>query len=255
MRILTISEQRELEALRRTFYSQNTCIEVRDSNREMWLNALEMALSKNEQLKQEWRNSYHKEETKQDASQINALASWYTENNPLRLNPRHPLIKLAGESGELLDLFGKHEYKPGYDWMKKCECKHDENIHDSYGCAASHCDCVSFYPIVLSELGDCSYYLRILSFQQEVSFEILCKDFEPFTASPEELLNDLAYRSVKLHKKWLKFNTISKIELQIITFIFLSILYRLDVSLETILNLNYKKLNSEASQHGWSKAR
>lgn len=190
-----------------------------------------------------------------DKSQQNALLSWYKEGNPLRLEPRHPLIKLAGEAGELLDLFGKHEYKPGYNWLEKCECKHNKNSHDYLGCLEKQCDCKFFYPIILSELGDCSYYLRIITWQQGVSFETLCQSFEPFTTTLEELLNDLAYRSVKLHKRWLKFQIIDKSELQILTFIFLSILHRLDVDLDTVLELNYKKLNSEETQHGWSQAR
>lgn len=190
-----------------------------------------------------------------DQAQVKALASWYKEGNPLHLEPRHPLIKLAGEAGEILDLYGKHEYKPSFNWLKKCECKHNELSHDYFGCLEPHCGCKKFYPIILSELGDYSYYLRIITYQQEISFEMLCDGYEGFTACLEELLNDLAYRSTKLHKMWLKIKKVNPYELQILTFIFLTILERLEVSLETVLDLNYKKLNSEETQHGWSAAR
>lgn len=57
MRILTPQEQRELEALRRSLYSANATIEVCDSNREMWLNILEMVLQTQEAMKAAWRSS------------------------------------------------------------------------------------------------------------------------------------------------------------------------------------------------------
>lgn len=190
-----------------------------------------------------------------DQAQEKSLASWYKEENPLRLEPRHPLIAMIEESGELMGCFKKHNFKPNWNWFERCECKHVEAHHLAKGCLVPGCSCRGFYPIILAELGDYSYYLRIVTYQQEVSFEMLCDAFEPFTASLEELLNDLVYRSARLHKKWLKFNTIDKMELQVIVFIFLTILERLEVSLETVLDLNHKKLNSEDTQHGWSAAR
>lgn len=57
MRLLTPSEQRELEALRRSLYSTNATIEVCDSNREMWLNILEMVLQTQEAMKTAWCSS------------------------------------------------------------------------------------------------------------------------------------------------------------------------------------------------------
>lgn len=156
-----------------------------------------------------------------------ALDSWYFPDNLLYLNPHHPLLGLAGETGEVLNLYKKHLYKPNFIWDDK----------------------------IIEEIADCSYYLRIICFQQGVSFEMLCDGYTPFTACLEELLNDLAYRSIKLHKMWLKTQKVNPSELQILTFIFLTILERLEVSLEEVLDLNYKKLNSEETQHGWSAAR
>lgn len=188
-----------------------------------------------------------------DQAQAKALASWYKENNPLRLELRHPLIKLAGEAGEILDLYGKHEYKPNFNWWN-CTCGHSkkEHLDIDNSCVWFNCLCQLYHPKIVSELGDWSFYIRIVTFQQEVSFEMLCDGYTPFTACLEELLNDLAYRSIKLHKLWLKTQKVSPYELQILTFIFLTILERLEVSLEEVLDLNYKKLNSEETQHGWS---
>lgn len=189
-----------------------------------------------------------------DQAQEKALASWYKEGNELRLDPRHPLIKLAGEAGEILDLFGKHEYKPGFNWWNCKHCKATRIQHEANINSAKFCN-KGYTPLILDELGDFSYYLRIVTYQQEVSFEMLCEGFTPFTACLEELLNDLAYRSIKLHKMWLKTQKVNPYELQILTFIFLTILERLEVPLEEVLALNYKKLNSEDTQHGWSAAR
>lgn len=38
-----------------------------------------------------------------DSFQQKALATWYQPDDPRYLDHRHPLIKLAGEAGELLD--------------------------------------------------------------------------------------------------------------------------------------------------------
>lgn len=61
MRILTPSEQREIEHLRNVLvrfnapeHSNKINVEISDSNRDMWLNALEMVLSTQEALKIEW---------------------------------------------------------------------------------------------------------------------------------------------------------------------------------------------------------
>jgi hypothetical protein len=67
-----------------------------------------------------------------------ALRTWYPKDHDLHFNPHHPLGKLLGEWGELLDDYMKSIYKPG------CEFK------------------------PLDELGDIWYYLRILCYQENV---------------------------------------------------------------------------------------
>ena len=66
-----------------------------------------------------------------------ALKTWYPPDHPLHLNPHHPLGKLLGEWGELLDDYMKLLYKPDYE----------SNFID--------------------ELGDIWYYIRILAHQKK----------------------------------------------------------------------------------------
>jgi hypothetical protein len=65
-----------------------------------------------------------------------ALRTWYPEDHPLHMESHHPLGKLLGEWGELLDDYMKSLYKPGY----------------------------KFKPI--DELGDIWYYIRVLCYQE-----------------------------------------------------------------------------------------
>lgn len=82
-----------------------------------------------------------------------ALRTWYPKNHNLHFNPHHPLGKLLGEWGELLDDYMKSIYKPGYE----------------------------FEP--LDELGDIWYYLRILSYQQ---------NYEPVEFTNMSFLTDVS---------------------------------------------------------------
>ncbi len=64
-----------------------------------------------------------------------SLRTWYPKDHPLHYDLHHPLGKLVGEWGELLDDYMKHLYKPGYEWQP------------------------------LDELVDIWYYIRILAYQ------------------------------------------------------------------------------------------
>ncbi len=68
-----------------------------------------------------------------------AKRTWYPEDHPLHYDLHHPLGKLVGEWGELLDDYMKHLYKPGYEWKP------------------------------LEELVDIWYYIRILAYQTNIS--------------------------------------------------------------------------------------
>lgn len=82
-----------------------------------------------------------------------ALHNWYPKDHHLHFSPYHPLGKLVGEWGELLDDYMKYLYKPDYE----------------------------FEP--LNELGDVWYYLRILAYQKEdfdlYEINILSRSHQP----------------------------------------------------------------------------
>jgi len=199
-----------------------------------------------------------------DESQLKALTTWYPKDNPLYLDPRHPCIKLAGEAGELLDLYAKDEYKPNFSWWACKHCGYGDASHDSY----KRCPCLSkvedinilrgtYTPKVLDELGDISYYLRILAYIKGISFEALCKDFEVnFQEYYTEddllmLLNDLLAESSHMLSYFIYNGSISNGTLVTSTFCFLAILHKLDCTLDNLLELNYKKLDTE-TQNGWA---
>jgi len=73
--------------------------------------------------------------------QQRALKTWYPQNHELHTDPLHPLAGLAGEAGELLNLWKKDTYKPGFKATKEQW---------------------------LDELGDLLYYLAIALYQIEV---------------------------------------------------------------------------------------
>ncbi len=102
-----------------------------------------------------------------------SLLTWYQPDNDKYKDSFHPTLKLAGEIGELLDLYAKHLFKPGFDWMDCKWCKESQNWHKKIsnwcsmgklrvGINLPH-STITYTPKVLDELGDVWYYLRILA--------------------------------------------------------------------------------------------
>lgn len=199
-----------------------------------------------------------------DESQLKALKTWYAKDNPLHFDPRHPCIKLAGEAGELLDLYGKEEYKPGFSWWECKVCKHGTTnlkVHANCKdyCLHTYCKCKKYNPLVLDELGDYSYYLRILAYQKGVTFEELCGEFEKYLDyyikdDLLKLLTSLMNSSDTVLSDFVFDEVIELGHLKYCAYFFLAILHKLDCSLPHLLELNYRKLNSEESHHGWRDA-
>ncbi len=167
-----------------------------------------------------------------DQSQQWALLTWYPIDSPLHLDARHPAIGLAGEAGELLNLYKKFEYKPGHSFDKEK---------------------------FILELSDYSYYLRILAYIKGVTFTSLCIEYaeiyqKRYTKDDIlKLLNGLMSESSGLLNHFIYDSTIGTGYLRGCTFYFLAILHKLDTPLPVLLDLNYKKLNTE-TQHGWANA-
>ena len=193
-----------------------------------------------------------------DQSQLNALKTWNDKGDSIR----HATLGLTGEAGELIELFKKHEYKPGFDWWNCKHCKtyykYDDLSQQVYNW--SKCNCKNYTPLILDELGDFSYYLRILAYQKWVSFEELCLSSSPSKRITD--LYDLLYWLAQLNKgsdrilnEWVSNGSLSLGRLSDCVYRFQCILSKLDTPLETVLDLNYKKLNSEATNHGWRNAK
>lgn len=185
-----------------------------------------------------------------------ALLTWYPKDNELHMDPLHPAIKLAGEAGEILDLYGKHRFKPGFSWWDCKHCKEPERTHSDTG----HCVLIDepvgnkqYVPMVLDELGDWWYYCRILCYQSDIDFS--------------EVQSDLIdIRDVSYHLAWMNFYSATVFKLFMIrneidvwylrnSYVhFLCVLDNLDVILDQITKLNYIKLNTDKTNHGWAGA-
>lgn len=191
-----------------------------------------------------------------DESQLNCLKTWYDKSNLLHLDPRHAVIKLAGEAGEILDLYGKHEYKPNFDWFDCKYCGKSESGHMSGLCY--HDRSTVYTPLILDELGDYSYYLRILAYQSGVTFEKLYAGYNQEWFKDNDLislLSELLGHSSRLLEHFLYDKRITLTFLRDCTYDYLAILSKLNTTLNQVLELNYKKLNSEPTNHGWKNAK
>lgn len=188
-----------------------------------------------------------------DDYQQAALKTWYQPDDPRYLDPRHPLIKLAGEAGEILDLFGKHEYKPGFDWW---DCKHCAYIKESHlengQCPILQLSPPTFYtPLVLDELGDWWYYLRIATWQQGVSVA----KWTPRTINhPYPILTCLSRVnkfSALILDSFITGGQFDLNNLYVAYCWFCDFLDQLNCTLDHLTELNYRKLNSEPGANGW----
>lgn len=182
-----------------------------------------------------------------------ALKTWPPPSNPLYKAPRHPTIKLAGEIGELMDLYGKDEYKPNFDWMrckwcKRPDYKHSDNSNTGY-CFRYSENTNKYTSTVLDELGDIWYYLRILAWIYDVKLDSQ-------SILPD---NDLTYPSITSMYRHaaIILGSSDKIKVMYLNKIFKSLnqlLANLDCTLEELTELNYVKLNSNDDNHGWKNA-
>lgn len=95
-----------------------------------------------------------------------ALAAWYKPGNPLYKNPEVAALGLAGEVGELVDLYKEHIYRPGFDWTGCKNC--GEPSRSDMICRRLIDSTYNHIPFIMSELGDIWYYLRILAWMGDV---------------------------------------------------------------------------------------
>lgn len=153
-----------------------------------------------------------------------SLRTWYPKDHPLHYNPHHPLGKLLGEWGELLDDYMKSLYKPGYE----------------------------FEPI--DELGDIWYYVRVLCYQKKhkpVNFSII---------NNESVDTVMALAMWELSRKFVHINEGGKANLgNTLNWTFSALLHicnSYDITLQQLTESNWQKLKP-GSERGeqWAKAR
>jgi hypothetical protein len=188
-----------------------------------------------------------------------ALATWYKPDSPLYKNPEPATLGLAGEVGELVDLYKKHVYKPRFDWMncKYCGISPGSPVGNFCQSGKPKETHLVHTPIVIDELGDIWYYLRILAWMKNTSLHPAM----PSIRSEEQrrVYHDLfCVTAMYKHAANLVFRLdplLVENDLQKIHFYLRIMLANLGYTIEKLTKLNYKKLNSESSNHGWKEAK
>lgn len=180
-----------------------------------------------------------------------ALQTWYAPDSESYRDAMHPALKLAGETGELLDLYAKHLFKPNFNAFTCKNCAEVKEEHNNDGTCYDWYQnsdySLRFVSRFFDELGDVWYYLRILAFIKEIEL----------TRLNWNLNDDLLYNLGKLnfcaatiasgmveHKSfdggWLEF----------CYRYFVAICFNLGITEEEVTQLNYEKLNIKGA-HGW----
>lgn len=83
-----------------------------------------------------------------DAIQKRALATWYSYGDKLRGDLLPSILGLAGETGEVVDLYKKGKFKPGFTATRLA---------------------------MLDELGDVFYYVAVIAWQLGVTLDELSR--------------------------------------------------------------------------------
>jgi hypothetical protein len=176
-----------------------------------------------------------------------ALLTWYAKDHPLHSDPLHPAIKLAGEAGELLDLYGKERFKPQFSWW---QCKNCGEA-SQWDCRCDN-ETLFYTPLVLDETGDYTYYLRIICYIADISLEQI-KGENYYRWSVKKLLAVMGQNSYTILNDYLDKQWIDVSRLKVIWGCLEPFISELGVTWQEIIDLNYRKLNSEPTAHGWRK--
>lgn len=193
-----------------------------------------------------------------DKYQEKALESWYKEGDKLRMDLLHPLLGLAGESGELLDLYKKNEFKVNFSWWRCKICNFmpaDKKRSDVDYFAFTCMNGKTHVPLILDELGDFWYYLRIVTWIKDINIEEYLKVVQ-FSVEDDILwcLNKINRLSGMQLTDYLKNGRVNNSDLLSILGWLMRLLLLLGCSLDELTEMNYKKL-SGPDQHGWASDR
>lgn len=143
------------------------------------------------------------------------------------------LLSMMGETGEIINLYRKRRFKPGYELKRE---------------------------VALDEIGDIWYYVRIWAYlnRDRIELEDLDRHIKgnlfPKSEGEEKLLaalfnkvNDLVNDRLYEHRRlW------SPGELTVIIILIEGLLDEWDCSLDELTELNYQKLTKNADHHGWN---
>lgn len=155
-----------------------------------------------------------------------ALRTWYPTGHDLHLNPHHPLGKLAGEWGELLDDCMKRMYKPGYEFEPQ------------------------------DESGDIWYYLRILSYQKNripCSFPVL---YDMRDKSIEYLISYAIENVAQSFQQLEDYSVYSTFCLDVSYSVLMRICLDYNFSLQELTDSNWEKLKPGSTRGDeWERAR
>ena len=154
-----------------------------------------------------------------------ALETWYLPDHPLYKDPFHPALGLAGEAGELIDLYKKEKFKISCSWW-------DRGINSM--------------PLIIEELGDLTFYLRILLWQAEYKGQL---NAGAFSVDIGEKLIDVFLLSSAILEDYYNIGLLVRIYGNVHL-----ICSDLGTSIEKVMDLNYSKLKG-GDNHGWKKAR
>lgn len=173
-----------------------------------------------------------------------ALKTWYPKDHPLHFNPLHPALGLAGECGELLDLYKKERFKNGVSWW---DCVHCGKLGDS-----PLSDCIDYTPKILDELGDLWYYLRILVYQLDLPIATpLLQADKPDTIIILTFLNSNA---AEVLEQLLPSDKIDIPLLSNVNYWFFMLLRELNFTLDQVTESNWQKLSAKGN-NGWEQTR
>ncbi len=139
-----------------------------------------------------------------------ALRTWYPKDHPLHLDPIHPAMGLAGETGEILNKRKKDLFKVNYEWSEFDE---------------------------LDELGDIWYYIRILFYQCDL--KISAGSYQE--GDLDIIRAELAMNAAKINNNAQRTRPFPK-ELRKCQFWLNTYLATLEISLDKLTDINWQKL-------------
>lgn len=170
-----------------------------------------------------------------------AKLTWYYPDNPLYKNPEPAILGLCGEVAEIMECYKKNKYKPNYKWLNCKTCNNLDRKHYNH----------EFIPIVISECGDCWYYLRILAWMYDCDFNY---DFSYLKHDDFLLIADMYNQANRVLQDFIE-GKIDTTRVRVIYGHLQTLVKLLGFNMEELTLINYHKLVLDENNHGWKDAR